>query len=116
MAPPRTYGPPGCPDGSPPGATVPCQSAVARQGSTPGGAGPTSSDLECRTAPREGWSCGALAPHHPTPPPPLRAAPPAQTVSPLPTSPPPHAAGEAGGPPPHRGQPGTGPGPLGWEP
>src|SRR6266566_2393801 len=91
----------------PPRAAVPCQSAVARCGSAPGGVGPAPSDLECGADPGSGWPGGALASHHPTPPAPLRAAPPAQTARSLSAGPAPHTAGAAGSPPPHRGEAGA---------
>src|SRR6516162_5479244 len=106
MAPPRAPSAAAGPDGSPPRSPVPRQSAGARAGSAVGGAGKAPSDLECGPAPRPGRPDGALAAHHPTPAPSLRAAAPAQTAGPLSARPAPHTAGEAGSATPHRGQTG----------
>ena len=62
MAPPRTHGPPGGADGSPPRAAVSRQSALARAGTTARGAGPASSDLECGADPCQGWPGSAITP------------------------------------------------------
>jgi hypothetical protein len=83
MAPPRARGAPECPDGSPPGSPMPPQSTVSRTGTAPGGADSAPSDLECGSDSRSGRPRGAVAPHHPTPAPPLRAAASAQTAGPL---------------------------------
>src|SRR5712692_1496092 len=110
MAPPRADGPPGGPDGSPPGAAAPRQSAVSHRGRAVGSPGAAPSDVECSSAPRQGRSSGAVAPHHPTPPAPLPAAPPTQTVGPLSTPEASNAQGEARSAPPDGGEAVAGPG------
>src|SRR5207244_13377643 len=104
MAPPCAQGPPGCPDGSPPGVTVPRQSALARAGTAARGAGPVPSDLECGADPRPGRLRRTVTPYHSTPAPSLRVAAPPQTAGPLSARPAPHTQGEAGSTPSHRGQ------------
>src|SRR6266446_4883170 len=104
MAPPCAHGPPGCPDGSPPGAAVPRQSALAHAGTTARGAGPVPSDLECGADPRQGRLRRAVTPYHSTPAPSLRVAAPPQTAGPLSARQAPRGRGEAGSPPPHRGE------------
>src|SRR5712691_1854922 len=104
MAPPCAHGPPGCPDGSPPGAAVPRPSALARAGTTARGAGPVPSDLECGADPCQGRLRRTVTPYHSTPAPSLRVAAPPQTAGSLSARPAPHAQDEAGSTPSHRGQ------------